>query len=137
MISLDLGRRLKEAGLEWEPKLGDKYGFKTDRGQLEFLICSKRDIVKISEYKVFKIYWLPRLDELLAEIERRGYRWHLYPYTLPINNKTTYACEVMYGDNTFFVYTGDSPEDAVGFALIRILEREKEAKQRCNLNREI
>lgn len=61
MISLDTAQALKEAGLEWErgahgPVSSNQWTWKED-----------------SAYK--DLVWYPRLGQMLAEIERRGYRW--------------------------------------------------------------
>jgi hypothetical protein len=120
VISLDLAKKLKEAGLK--PVCTDLELFWL-AGVGEVMYAGPGYEPEPEDV------WLPRLDRLLAEIERRGYRWHLYPYKLPINSKSTYACELAYGDNTFFVYKGDTPEDAAGSALLAILEQGKEAEQ--------
>ncbi len=122
MISLDLAVRLKEAGLQWKPKEGDFYFDGIERMVVPVYFEDDNGYISVTGGYA----WLPRLDQLLAEIVLRGYRWNLYTYALPINNRMSYACEVFWGSLSF-VGTGDNPENATARALIKILEREKEA----------
>lgn len=120
MISIDLAKKLKEAGLK--PECPDfELFWLAEVGEIMYAGAGyepePEDV------------WLPGLDGLLGEIERRGCWWHLYPCKLSVTGKSTYACELAYGYNTYFVYKGDTPEDATGYALLWILEREKEAEQ--------
>lgn len=123
MLSLDTAQKLKDVGLEWIPKYGDmcyqKYneGLKSEHIKL---IAVVENSLTCSEI------FAPRLDQLLAEIEKRGYGWDLTPvnrnsdhtrytdYLLRIGNK-----------NKYFHYA--SPEEAAAQALLWIMEQEAKA----------
>jgi len=68
VISLEMAKKLKEAGLEWEPQRGDWYYFGDD-GELHLL----RVAIPKPVPEVF--YSAPRLDRMLADIEKLGYTW--------------------------------------------------------------
>jgi hypothetical protein len=114
MISLELARKLKEAGLEWEPQRGDWYYFGDD-GELHLLrVATPRPVPEV-------VYSAPRLDQLLAEIEKLGYTWLMqkenicgkYCFSIcPIN-----AYKPRWND-----FWGNSPTDAAAPALLWILE---------------
>ena len=120
MISIDLAKKLKDAGLK--------------------PVCTDLELFWLAEVGEVMYagagyepepedVWLPRLDRLLAEIERRGWEWVFYldngkfrKYTLSIDNED----ECRYKK---FISKSPKPENAVGAALLWILEREKEAEQ--------
>lgn len=81
MLSLELARKLKEAGLVWEPQKGDlvyhseaEESFNITAGDMEDYVQATR-IDK--EYAYSIAIFLPRLDQLLAEIEKRGWKYTL------------------------------------------------------------
>lgn len=144
MISLDLAKRLKEAGLEWEPKIGDFAWYKEHQGVI-ICIDSRILIIQWSDLgRCYSDFWagdalppenmlfLPRLDQLLAEIERRGYGYDLH--TLTTNHEHKYycaikllecACGYRIDNISWGPFKADNPEDAAAKALIWVLEREK------------
>lgn len=85
MINLEIAEKLKKAGLQWEPKRGNTvyheltdcggivlYSVaKTDDGNYHFTV--HRDSGGFHSSYASHCIWLPRLDQLLTEIERRGY----------------------------------------------------------------
>ena len=81
MIGLELAKKLKEAGLEWEPKFGDHYIIPAvfEEGLREIMdtkqIMSYHKNPKEWEESIRGFVFTPRLDQLLAEIEKRGYKW--------------------------------------------------------------
>jgi len=81
MISLELAKKLKEAGLEWEPQIGDMFYFKTFKDWGIDAIYSEDVDNNLDEIRDFieEGFWIlaPRLDQLLAEIEKRGYSWEM------------------------------------------------------------
>lgn len=137
MISLELARKLKEAGLEWEPKELDCISAPADVCASAYL--GKEEMEEIQsfsneEMKTLqeKIVWLPRLDQLLAEIERRGYGYDLH--TLTTNHEHKYycaikllecACGYRIDNISWGPFKADNPEDAAAKALIWVLERKK------------
>ena len=98
MISFEKAKALKEAGLKQEPKKGD--------------CMSSGDM------------WLPRLDQLLAEIERRGYAWSLKLLNRPQYRVILYPKGLAPGGNGSSIFTADTPEDAAADALLLILKQE-------------
>jgi hypothetical protein len=131
MISLSTAKRLKEAGLKWEPKIGDRFttfecveaGYKEtelwDEEMQEAFETPEADTENMLKGSI----WLPRLDQLLAEIEKRGYAWEL---SVDEVDKPPYAI-------CFFStpreigqkwFTADSPWEVAEQALIWILEQE-------------
>lgn len=112
MISLELAKKLKEAGLEWEPQEGDAYH------------DSASDTIYYSQYpplesaNYIRFTWLARLDQLLAEIRELGYKWFVETDT------ERYFIRVIEikKPNNFHVIFSDSPTDAAASALLWILE---------------
>lgn len=130
MISLETARKLKEAGLQWEPQMGD-FWIKED----------KPDFIRVVEYRpsgkydkpLKNVVWIPRLDQLLAEIEKRGYRYILLRYD-PKQQKEgqeeQYEITLIKNGNSSLIYTlyEDSIDEVTAQALMWILELEKVAE---------
>ena len=72
MIKLETAIALRDAGLEWDLQNGDIY-FADEKPCLYYgpitSVCGAIDN---------KWVFAPRLDQILNEIERRGYVWDLY-----------------------------------------------------------
>lgn len=120
MLSLELVKRLKELGLEWEPQRGDWYynhhgyvsGTTTTLDLLNEVTVLIQSISR--DYANRTVHFAPRLDQLLAEIEKRGYKWGLlYEGQISVSKGTNYK-----------TFDADSPEEAAAAALIWILEQE-------------
>ena len=81
MISLDMAKRLKDAGLKWEPKVRDfaydhsgNIGLTDAQGIQEVVAWEKNNGRPFNlEYQLVSVAFAPRLDQLLAEIEKREY----------------------------------------------------------------
>lgn len=133
MLSIETARKLKDAGLEWEPQVGD--WFTTSNGDnmlVAFQSVLETQYTKITngmddhfpnsrlltgkEMLQEDFTWLPRLDRLLAEIEKRGYWWLLR------NDYCYIATEMDNGHNSY----ADSPAEAAAQALLWILQEGKE-----------
>jgi hypothetical protein len=119
MISLELAKRLKAAGLRWEwPSSGDFiYNHMADRyGCVDEWIYTKKEVKR--HWENGRVDFAPRLDQLLAGIEARGYRvW--------LKTKRN-ACVVRIrkvGEGWGKAHIADTPEEAAGRALLWILER--------------
>ncbi|MBO8168172.1 MAG: hypothetical protein H0Z35_03170 [Thermoanaerobacteraceae bacterium] len=75
MVSVDMARRLKGAGLRWEPKLGDWAVWQKDIGLVDIELSN--GIVRINHgsgytYEtVEKCLWFPTLSDLLGWLEGR------------------------------------------------------------------
>jgi len=112
MISLEMAKKLKEAGLEWEPQEGDAYH------------DSASDTIYYSQYpplesaNYIRFTWLARLDQLLAKIRELGYKWFVETDT------ERYFIRVVEikKPNNFHVIFSDSPANAAASALLWILE---------------
>lgn len=119
MISLELAKKLKAAGLKWEPKQGDCYwdvDYKKVRhtGRPGKLLWVSWHI------------WLPSLSQLLAEIEARDYQWNLCKNTMRFKNGY-YDIAIYQGGIPWAYHTPfavDTPAEAAGQALLWILEQE-------------
>jgi len=127
VISLELAKKLKEAGLQWEPKEGDYYCYPAGEFSGVFIFQKEANDTIINELTqkfLDRRMWLPRLDQLLAEIEKRGYEWSLHKLG------TIYGIELCKSGNMFLRYArlADTSKDAAGKALLWILEKEKEEK---------
>lgn len=117
MISLETAKALKDAGLAWKPKVGDRY--------LQEYCSGKEPVIGIRATDNEGYYQdtiqtqLPRLDQLLAEIEKQGWTWMLYAP----NNDDKYGIEIgaelIYHNN--ITVMADSPDEAAAQALLWIL----------------
>lgn len=133
MISLETAKALKAAGLVWEPQYGDRFvipaifieglsGLIDDRLLMAYRANEPED--NWEEFIRVNIF-LPWLDQILAEIERRGYEWSLWvrnklmpnKYTIDVGKATDYGETKRIG-----AYT---PDEAAAQALLWIL-RQKE-----------
>ena len=81
MISLEKAKKLKEAGLEWEPQIGDMFYWQNGKDWGIIRLPSEdanNNLDEIRDY-IDEGFWIfaPRLDQLLAEIEKRGYSWEM------------------------------------------------------------
>jgi hypothetical protein len=126
-MKLETAQKLKDAGLPWEPQVYDY--FKSNHGieNVDSLTLFNGEITYVNhwnwrgdKYRLHGLVWLPRLDQLLAEIEKRGYWWRLDK----ISAKDAY---------NFFLYVpggsryweSNFPEEAAAQALLWILEQER------------
>jgi hypothetical protein len=127
MISLELAKKLKDAGLKWEPKEGDWYIIFGDEEQ--FLeVCGtelhRTDRCIDSVKRLYRIApgelcFIPSLSQLLAEIEKRGYEWDL---EFDIGGCHKYSCTIS-SDTHYEFMPADTPEETAAQALLWILER--------------
>lgn len=116
MLSLELAKKLKEAGLCQTLKYGDLFYHGRENDKCIFGVTVFDDSI----FPPRRTIRAPRLDQLLAEIERRGYELQLH---IPCPSLA------LFSSNGFLLETfaAETPEDAAGQALLWILEREKEA----------
>ena len=133
MISLKTARKLKEAGLKWEPQAGDMYHWESLTDGWEMRTVQECEIVN-ALYEIIELItegeWLfaPRLDQMLAEIEKRGWEWELGILTL--NDGRTYMIDVALEEliktesEEWKSFVADSPEEATAQALLWILKQE-------------
>ena len=125
MISLETAKKLKEAGLEWEPKFGDYYKIPVvfEDGMTEVM-----DIKQVMSYhknpeeweeSINSFVFMPRLDQLLGEIEELGYKW----FTETDTERYFIRVVEIKKPNNFHVVFLDTPEEAAASALLWIYER--------------
>lgn len=129
MISLETARKLKDAGLEWEPKACDAYYWPSGVGDHPVLVMHNDfDLLK-KEQKTKGIVWAPRLEQLLSEIERRGWDWELEHSWVGITGVITKVDKDGYQRESSerCGFNGRSPEQAAAKALLWILRRERDA----------
>lgn len=130
MISLEKAKALKEVGLKWEPKLLDIFTMCAEdiEGIEPYTVCVAKtkkdveDIVKLldtDKYDMAECIWLPRLDQLLGEIERQ--EWEI---RLIIKKERTILAVIGYGRYHKGIvstqFKADTPEDAAAEALLWI-----------------
>ena len=135
MLSLEKARALKEVGLAWEPKEGDWLFY--DQKNLIVLSVQECNIIAtcgvlpfaIFEYQERALVWLPRLSQLLAEIELHGYTWEIGLATSrggsldPGVHKSGYWCEAFKGGRLAHrVILAETREDAAAEVLLMILK---------------
>lgn len=136
MISLETSRKLKDAGLVWEPKEGDAvYKSKKEIATL----CQSCAMVHFDTFDAYlkrwklnfdankKWYFAPRLDQLLAEIERQGYVWDA---SLNPAQDQKYACWVVNKDVHYCAW-GNFPDEAAAAALLWIMGQQEPFTPSC------
>lgn len=139
MISFETAKALKDAGLEWEPKLGDLFNTLEciDAENTSFGIWDEEmqeaydtpgaDIDGMHKGSL----WLPRLDQLLAEIVKNTWGCRLsvlWIEDFPIGYECLLSRREETEDGKWDVYAQRfvmaSPEEAAAQALLWILRRE-------------
>ncbi len=107
MLSLSKAQDMKKAGLRWTPQPGDLYSPADVPG--EVFVCDGNVIPSPDDV------WFPRLDQLLAEIEKRGWSWDIR-IIKPLQG---YCCEVWrIGVGNYKCCDAEIPEDAAADALL-------------------
>ena len=119
MISLELAQKLKAAGLEWTPKNGDCF-YDGCIGPL--LVCHHLALNDNWVDKAANGTFAPRLDQLIAKIEARGWEAD------SVQHKGKYACDIAYLSDTvhtkYQTFAGETREDAAGLAYLWIMEQD-------------
>lgn len=120
MISLDKARRMKELGLKWEPK---KFDLFTNGDEVLVVLYTETGLNKTlfikTQYGLCMgdgWIWLPRLEQLLAEIERHV---KFVKITKLIMEKKWLA--LVDGEQ----FMADDPADAAADALIWIISQKE------------
>ena len=110
---------MKEAGLKWEPKLGDIFVgyFNNELGTSSTDIVLSNNFGKPGPEHI----WFPHLDQLLTEIERRGYGWKLEKFhAYNLRRMEIYKVNDLLG-----CFEDNSPEEAAAQSLLWILQKEE------------
>jgi len=111
MISLEKARALKDAGLQWEPKRGDWFSWRETQLIYDSYACR-------ATAETEDCIWIPDLDQLLAELRKRGIM-----YVLEWSGGKH---KIKISDGVWFVgdFEADTPEDTCADVLIWILGKE-------------
>ena len=123
MTSLEMAKKLKEAGLEWEPQIGDMFYWHNGKDWGIDALTSEDVNNNLDETRDFidEGAWIfaPCLDQLLAKIRELGYKWFVETDT------ERYFIRVVEikKPNNFHVIFSDSPANAAAEALLWIYER--------------
>lgn len=131
MISVDKARQLKESGLLWDIKYGDFYW--DDKYGEVGIVSILNDGIKREYIRRTYLIWLPRLDQLLDEIEQRNYLWLVHN-----NDSSNEICVVIYPPypSNCIRFRADTPEDAAAKALLWILQREADKNDQASTTSE-
>jgi hypothetical protein len=121
-VSLDMARRLKEAGLKWEPKENDIMvtPVPDDSERLVYTLLPPR-IVYVNQERCT---WLPTLSDLLDELEARGW---VYSFG-PMSDSKAICLWRRDWERPTERFEAASNEDAAAQALLWVLERGEEAE---------
>ena len=129
MLSLETAKKLKAAGLQWEPQMGD---FFYNNGVIDCLDNCDMDFAAGYEDLTHKgdVGFIPRLGQMLAEIEKR---WGDYTFTCTNHDSPQYkiSLEKVTDWDGFHILEGefnaDTPGESAAQALLWILEQEAKA----------
>ena len=112
MLCIKTASKLKLAGLRWEPQMGD---FMYNNDIIDCLDFADMSFAAGYEDLTHQgdVGFIPRLDQLLAEIEKRGWKWSIVP------SRNRYRLIL----TTVKQFVADSPEEAAALALLWILEQ--------------
>ncbi len=139
MISFETAKALKEAGLEWEPKLGDLFNTLEciEAGNTSFCIWDEeiQEAYDTSGADIDGMHkgslWLPRLDQLLAEIVKNIWGCRLsvlwiedFPKGYECLLSRTEETEEGKWEEFAQRFVTASPEEAAAQALLWILRKE-------------
>lgn len=120
MISLEIAKKLKEAGLKWEPKVGDwfynHHGFVPGTTTTLDLVAEVTVLIHsiARDYHNRTVEFAPRLDQLLAEIyETYNFTLHSSGYIVLRKKGSGMVAEHFHSDTL---------ENAAASALLWILE---------------
>jgi hypothetical protein len=130
-VSLEMAKKLKEAGLQHQIVYGDWY--------LAWLPTEETYLQKpvLYDYTAYGPYeediWLPTLSDLLEWLEERGYYWSMHRIVWGDGtNKyltTVYEMDVQTGHlEEVQRFVSNTPEDTVAKAVLLLLEQERESK---------
>ncbi len=122
---MDKALALKEAGLVWKPQIADWFITKSNDAlrYVGYIPYEKEDQDRMKEDCI----WLPRMDQLLVEIEKRVDEISMF---LVSKGRGKWVCRTSvygeYGPKENYL-SADTPEDAAADALLWILQQGDEA----------
>lgn len=123
MLSLETAKKLRDAGLGWnEINLGDFLYWQASINKWDIAVIENADIIERKDETLGYIEdsewtWLPRLDQILSEIEGRGYRYSIY-----VDADGMYEVKIWAAEGVGKPFYASKPEEAAAQALIWILE---------------
>ncbi len=138
MISLETAKALRDAGLLWEPKKGDWFQFGERKNVVYHGPVSVGNNPETATYyddvcpaiarnRRDLCVWLPRLDQLLGEIEERNFWAGVFPDRPGLWECVLYKMHVILNELTEVFpgaeFKAPTPEEAAGRALLWVLER--------------
>lgn len=137
MISTELAQKLRDAGLKWEHRPDDSYTFEPQTIQpiikrpdspgiitVEAGRYSLDNPCAVRRYTLLKpshAVWLPSLEQLLEEIEKRG--WEASIELTHNDQPAEYRCIITHAFQGRAKFTGPTSEESAGLALLWLLER--------------
>jgi len=138
MISLDMAKRLKEAGLKWVPQVGD--WFRTEKLGPQVVYLGWMEVGNdpetstdapvlcpaIIRYRHAECIWLPRLDQMIQEIDQREFWWEI-KHVLVDSNIKKYKARISKKHNTSIpekIFSTTTPDESAALALEWILKGE-------------
>lgn len=132
MINIETAKQLKDLGIQWEPQVGDVYGF-TWQSPLSSAV-EDTDIVVSTRgfsnnmkgiaglknmYTLDNVYWIPSLASLIAEVNKIGFKWELTPSRFSIvENRGPFRFVLQNFENA-------SQEQAVADGLLWLIQNKK------------
>lgn len=119
MLDLGLSKKLKDAGLAWEPALGDLFYYQVG-DHWEKDVLAEHDIKEATHQIIADWIFVPRLDQLIIYMEERGYR---------VESKQD-ACYIFHPNKPHICpwwqkFPAENRTNAAGEALLWILQQEQ------------
>ena len=123
MLSCELAKKLEDVGLVWEPKKGDWYAIPEISINIMLMDYSLMERYRLNdpadnwENAIKRYVFLPRLDQLIASMEERGYRVE----------STQDACYIFHPETSpwWQKFPAENRTNAAGEALLWILQQEQ------------
>lgn len=138
MITTELAMKLRDAGLKWEPQVGDQYTFEplivqplVKRPNQPPFLTITADCYSLNNPCAVRRYrtppphsvWLPRQEQLLAEISRRSVEAVCEP--AGTEQQGEFRCTISTTGQPPRSFWGATPEEATGQALLWIISSQK------------
>lgn len=131
MISVALAKNLKDAGLSWEPAVGDRIGtissYQGEAAEITDVVASAGGPFSMmghiqglrNIYPKDSVYWLPPLESLIAEVDKFGVSWEISPGTFSLVQRMG-AFKV-----PLKTFSSESVEQAVAEGLLWLMQQKQ------------